>query len=141
MPPANRMRPASDARFVGMLGPRKFILISTRAQSIKWSRSTSRLWRIARGACPRCCRRWLYIYTAALPGFVALARAFGWAAKRVEDLAELAQALEECLQSMQVFFLDVRVKASENCFPMIPAGAGHLQIQLSGDRWYQATEA
>ena len=79
--------------------------------------------------------------TAALPDFVALARAFGWAAKRVEDPVELAQALEECLQSEQAFFLDVRIKASENCFPMIPAGAGRQQIQLSEDLWYQATEA
>ena len=84
--------------------------------------------------------RYSHSYTAALPDFVALARAFGWAAKRVEDPADLAQALEECLQSEQAFFLDVRVKASENCFPMIPAGAGHQQIQLSEDRWYRATD-
>ena len=81
--------------------------------------------------------RYSHSYTAALPDFVALARAFGWAAKRVEDPADLAQALEECLQSEQAFFLDVRVKSSENCFPMIPAGAGHQQIQLAEERWYQ----
>lgn len=80
-------------------------------------------------------------YAAALADFVALAQAFGWAAKRVEDPAELSQMLEECLQSEQAFFLDVRVKASENCFPMISAGAGHQQIQLSEVRWYQAIEA
>ena len=82
--------------------------------------------------------RYSHSYTEALPDFVALARAFGWAAKRVEDPAELAQALTECLQSERAFFLDVRVKATENCFPMIPAGAGHQQIQLGPDRWYQA---
>ena len=82
--------------------------------------------------------RYSHSYTAALPDFVALARAFGWAARRVEDPAELAQALDECLHSEQAFFLDVRVKASENCFPMIPAGAGHQQIQLGENRWYQA---
>ncbi len=82
--------------------------------------------------------RYSHSYTAALPDFVALARAFGWAARRVENPADLAQALEECLQSEQAYFLDVRVKASENCFPMIPAGAGHQQIQLGEHRWYQA---
>lgn len=84
--------------------------------------------------------RYSHSYTEALPDFVALARAFGWAAKRVEDPADLAQALEECLQSKQAFFLDVAVKATENCFPMIPAGAGHQQIQLAENRWYQAVD-
>ncbi len=85
--------------------------------------------------------RYSHSYTEALPDFVALARAFGWAAKRVENPAELAQALEACLKSEQAYFLDVRVKATENCFPMIPAGAGHQQIQLAEKRWYQATDS
>jgi len=83
--------------------------------------------------------RYSHSYTEALPDFVALARAFGWAAKRVEKPADLVGALAECLQSDQAFFLDVAVKATENCFPMIPAGAGHQQIQLGENRWYQVT--
>ena len=81
--------------------------------------------------------RYSHSYTAALPDFVALAHAFGWAGKRVENPADLAEALEECLRSEQAYFLDVRVKSAENCFPMIPAGAGHQQIQLGENCWYQ----
>ena len=84
--------------------------------------------------------RYSHSYTEALPDFVALARAFGWAAKRVTDPAELSAALAECLNSDQPYFLDVVVKSTENCFPMIPAGAGHQQIQLAENRWYQAID-
>ena len=35
------------------------------------------------------------------------------------------------------YFLDVRVAAQENCFPMIPAGRSHGDIMLSKDRWYE----
>ena len=34
------------------------------------------------------------------------------------------------------FFLDVRVAAEENCFPMMPAGCGHNDIMLSKERRY-----
>ncbi len=75
-------------------------------------------------------------YTEALPDFVALARAFGWQARRVSERAELEEALAECLASDGPFFLDVAVAAQENCFPMIPAGAAHNEIWLAeGRRW------
>ncbi len=75
-------------------------------------------------------------YTEALPDFVALARAFGWQARRVTARAELDEALAECLASPGPFFLDVAVAAQENCFPMIPAGAAHNEIWLGeGRRW------
>ena len=75
-------------------------------------------------------------YTEALPDFVALARAFGWQARRVELRAELDAGLEECLHSAGPFFLDVVVAAQENCFPMMPAGAAHNEIWLGRDRPY-----
>jgi acetolactate synthase-1/2/3 large subunit len=71
-----------------------------------------------------------------LPDFVALARAFGWGARRVEDRAQLEEALAECLASEGPFFLDVAVAAQENCFPMIPAGRGHHEVMLSASQWY-----
>ena len=71
-----------------------------------------------------------------LPDFVALARAFGWGARRVEDRAQLEDALAECLASEGPFFLDVAVAAQENCFPMIPAGRGHHEVMLSASQWY-----
>uniref|UniRef100_UPI003137E314 biosynthetic-type acetolactate synthase large subunit n=1 Tax=Variovorax sp. YR752 TaxID=1884383 RepID=UPI003137E314 len=67
-------------------------------------------------------------WNEALPDFVALAKAFGWGARRVSDPAELEEALAECLESKGPFFLDVQVAAQENCFPMMPSGCGHHRV-------------
>ncbi|WP_457446077.1 biosynthetic-type acetolactate synthase large subunit [Roseateles sp. P5_E4] len=80
--------------------------------------------------------RYSHSYTAALPDFVAVARGFGWRARRVTQRSELDAALAECLASDQPYFLDVAVVAQENCFPMIPAGCGHQQVMLGKDRVY-----
>ena len=74
--------------------------------------------------------RYSHSYTEALPDFVALARAFGWRARRVERRDELDDALRECLESEGPFFLDVHVSPKENCFPMIPAGRAHHEVLL-----------
>jgi len=79
--------------------------------------------------------RYSHSYTEALPDFVALARAFGWSAQRVEAPSQLDDALDACLSSPGPFLLDVAVLPQENCFPMIPAGCGHQQIMLSETRW------
>ncbi|WPG35586.1 biosynthetic-type acetolactate synthase large subunit [Variovorax sp. EBFNA2] len=76
-------------------------------------------------------------WNEALPDFVALAKAFGWGARRVSDPAELEEALAECLESKGPFFLDVQVAAQENCFPMMPSGCGHHRVMLGKDRWYE----
>ncbi|AGU49280.1 acetolactate synthase, large subunit [Variovorax paradoxus B4] len=76
-------------------------------------------------------------WNEALPDFVALAKAFGWGARRVSEPAELEAALAECLASEGPFFLDVQVAAQENCFPMMPAGHGHHRVMLAKDRWYE----
>ena len=83
--------------------------------------------------------RYSHSYSEALPDFVALARAFGWQARRVERVGELDAVLGECLDSSGPYFLDVAVEQAENCFPMIPAGSGHHQVMLGKDRWH--TEA
>jgi acetolactate synthase-1/2/3 large subunit len=75
-------------------------------------------------------------WNEALPDFVALAKAFGWGARRVEDRAELEAALAECIAHDGPFFLDVVVAAQENCFPMIPAGRGHHEVMLSATEWF-----
>lgn len=74
--------------------------------------------------------RYSHSYTEALPDFVAVARGFGWRAERVSDPKELDAALQTCLASDGPYFLDVRVSAQENCYPMIPAGKGHHEILL-----------
>ncbi len=78
--------------------------------------------------------RYSHSYTEALPDFVAVARGFGWQARTVSRRDELEAALAECLASEGPFFLDVHVAAEENCFPMIPAGAGHHEVMLASDR-------
>ncbi|OWT63755.1 acetolactate synthase, large subunit, biosynthetic type [Candidimonas nitroreducens] len=80
--------------------------------------------------------RYSHSYNASLPDFVALAKAFGWNAARVEDPAGLDDALRACLDSDGPYFLDVVVLSQENCFPMMPAGYGHQQVMLSEDTWY-----
>lgn len=75
-------------------------------------------------------------WNQALPDFVALAKAFGWGARRIEQRADLQAGLDECLAHDGPFFLDVAVAAQENCFPMIPAGRGHHEVMLSADQWY-----
>ena len=80
--------------------------------------------------------RYSHSYNDSMPDFVALAKAFGWQAARVEAPAELDAALKECLAADGPYFLDVAVLAQENCFPMMPAGYGHQQVMLSEDNWY-----
>jgi acetolactate synthase-1/2/3 large subunit len=75
--------------------------------------------------------RYSHSYTAALPDFVAVAKGFGWGARRVSDPAELDAAIAECLACDGPFFLDVAVAPQENCFPMIAAGRGHHEMMLN----------
>nr|WP_228124656.1 biosynthetic-type acetolactate synthase large subunit [Glaciimonas soli] len=82
--------------------------------------------------------RYSHSYTEALPDFVALAKAFGWDARRVELASELDDAIDACLSSPRPFFLDVAVEQRENCFPMIAAGCGHHEIRLSENSWYDS---
>jgi len=80
--------------------------------------------------------RYSHSYNESLPDFVALAAAFGWGAARVDDPAQLDDALAACLNAPGPYFLDVAVLPQENCFPMMPAGYGHQQVMLSEDTWY-----
>jgi acetolactate synthase I/II/III large subunit len=52
----------------------------------------------------------------------------------VERRELLDNALKRCLNSDGPYFLDVRVRAEENCFPMIPSGAGHDEVWLGEGR-------
>ena len=81
--------------------------------------------------------RYSHSYTEALPDFVALARAFGWEAGRVEHPSGLEEGMDACLASSRPFLLDVRVAQAENCFPMMPPGCGHHEIMLGKERWHR----
>ena len=80
--------------------------------------------------------RYSHSYTAALPDFVALARAYGWGASRVTNPADLPEALRNCLDSKGPFFLDVAVAEQSNCFPMIAAGCSHDQVMRDETSYY-----
>jgi acetolactate synthase-1/2/3 large subunit len=80
--------------------------------------------------------RYSHSYNEAMPDFVAVARGFGWQAARVSDRAQLDRELRHCLDSDGPFFLDVRVGADANCFPMIPAGRGHHEVMLGRGRTF-----
>src|SRR2546423_10939930 len=69
-------------------------------------------------------------YTAALPDFVKLAEAFGAVGRRVEDPAGLDDAIRQMIETPRAVILDVVVDQTENCFPMIPAGAAHNEMLL-----------
>jgi len=57
------------------------------------------------------------------PDWVKLADAFGWTGMRCDDKGELKDAMRSALGADGPVLLDVRVSKTENCFPMIPAGA------------------
>jgi acetolactate synthase-1/2/3 large subunit len=69
-------------------------------------------------------------YTAALPDFVKLAEAFGASGRRVEDPAEMDDAIAWMLTTPGAVIVDVAVDPAENCFPMIPSGAAHNEMLL-----------
>ena len=69
-------------------------------------------------------------YTAALPDFVKLAEAFGALGLRVEDPADLDDAIRQMIETPRAVVLDVAVDQAENCFPMIPSGAAHNEMLL-----------
>ena len=81
--------------------------------------------------------RYSHSYTEALPDFVAVAKGFGWNARRVSDPGELDAAIGECLACDGPFFLDVAVAPQENCFPMIAAGGGHHEMMLNETTIYR----
>lgn len=84
--------------------------------------------------------RYSHSRLAAAPDFVALAKAFGWQARRVVQRAELDDALAECLATPGPYLLDAVVEPTENCFPMIPAGAGHHEVWLGPGRVFRESD-
>jgi acetolactate synthase-1/2/3 large subunit len=57
------------------------------------------------------------------PDWVKLAEAFGWTGMRCGVKGELGDAMRTALEIDGPVLLDVDVSKTENCFPMIPAGA------------------
>ncbi len=74
--------------------------------------------------------RYSQSHTEAQPDFVKLAEAYGAVGLRAEKVSELDEVIERMLEVRKPVVVDVRVDPSENCFPMIPAGAAHNEMLL-----------
>jgi len=72
--------------------------------------------------------RFSHSWAEALPDFVDLARAYGWTGTRVSDPAELDATLTRTINEPGPALVDLRVVATENCFPMIAPGATHAEM-------------
>ena len=70
-------------------------------------------------------------YSEALPDFVKLADAFGGVGLRAENVQQLDDVIAQMLAiNDRPVIVDVAVDEKENCFPMIPSGAGHHEMLL-----------
>ena len=69
-------------------------------------------------------------YSAALPDFVKLAESFGAVGLRAEKPGEVDDVIKEMLAVDKTVIVDMRIDKTENCFPMIPAGAAHNEMLL-----------
>jgi len=72
-------------------------------------------------------------YSSSLPDFAALANAYGIKGMVVEDPAELDASIQEMIDHDGPVLMDCRIAKVENVFPMVPAGAAHNEMMLSGD--------
>ncbi|MCK7576564.1 MAG: biosynthetic-type acetolactate synthase large subunit [Chromatiales bacterium] len=76
--------------------------------------------------------RYSHSYVDALPDFVKLAESFGHVGMRIERPEHLEDAMREAFAMRDRFvFMDVIVDPTENVYPMIVAGKGHHEMQLS----------
>ncbi len=76
--------------------------------------------------------RYSHSYVDALPDFVKLSESFGHVGMRIERPQDLEDAMREAFAMKDRFvFMDVIVDPTENVYPMIIAGKGHHEMQLS----------
>lgn len=75
--------------------------------------------------------RYSHSYTETLPDFVKLAKSFGWQGAQITARGALEAGLQAAITSPGPFLLDVKVHAEENCYPMMPAGAGQHELLLA----------
>ncbi|RYH03351.1 acetolactate synthase 3 large subunit [Salipiger sp. IMCC34102] len=80
-------------------------------------------------------------WSEALPDFVKLAEAFGAKGIKVDDAADLDEAIAEMIAYDGPVILDCLVEKHENCFPMIPSGKGHNEMLLANAKTQGAITA
>ncbi len=77
--------------------------------------------------------RYAESYMDALPDFVKLAESFGAVGLRATKPGEVDEVIKEMLTIDRLVVADIQVEQTENCFPMIPAGAAHYEMILGPD--------
>ena len=75
-------------------------------------------------------QRYSSSWSESLPDFVKLAEAFGCKGIRIDNPADLDDAIREMLAYDGPVIFDCRVEKHENCFPMIPSGKPHNEMLL-----------
>ncbi|MGD2116756.1 MAG: acetolactate synthase 3 large subunit [Chromatiales bacterium] len=76
--------------------------------------------------------RYSHSYVDALPDFVKLAESFGHVGMQVSKPGDLEGAMQEAFgMKDRLVFMDVIIDPTENVYPMIQAGKGHHEMQLS----------
>ena len=71
-------------------------------------------------------------YVEALPDFVKLAESYGHVGMQVKNPADLEGAMKEAFAMKdRLVFMDVIIDPTENVYPMIQAGKGHHEMELS----------
>ncbi|PCE64027.1 biosynthetic-type acetolactate synthase large subunit [Sediminicola luteus] len=64
------------------------------------------------------------------PDFITIAKGYGLETRLVEKREDLAQAVQDMIDSKEAFFLEVKVEKEDNVFPMIPTGASVSDVRL-----------
>ncbi len=78
-------------------------------------------------------------YSEALPDFVKLAESFHAEGMRATSVDDLDGVIRAMLASPKAVIADIFVDQKENCFPMIPSGAGHNDMILGPEHEGGAT--
>ena len=80
-------------------------------------------------------KRYSMSYFESLPDFVKLAEAYGHSGVQITDPSKLESTLAEVFaQKDKTIFVDIVVDPTENVYPMIPAGKGHHEMILAGEK-------
>lgn len=78
--------------------------------------------------------RYAMTYMDSLPDFVKLAESYGHVGMKVEQTADVEDALKEAFAMKdKLVFVDVMINREENVYPMIVAGKGHHEMELAPD--------
>ncbi len=86
-------------------------------------------------------KRYSHVYMESLPDFVKLAESYGHIGIRVEKPEELIPALKKAFSMKdRTVFLDIITTKEENVFPMISAGAGHHEMDISPQQMKRQAE-